>query len=375
MPTPDTLSASRRGFLMGIILAELMLITLFVLLLFLKNYQQTEQDLEEDFGGRKPLYEATKLGQLISESDTQRELSDIWTVLTREVEKQATSPGQLDGWLKDLEEKTEEAEQEKYDNESLREKVDELEHKLTEAETDLEKEKERSAKVEDKVSELTKELDKAHKDLDLLKDDSKLQQELEQLREQLAESEADLEEEKKHSSELEQSVSQQAKQLADADNKIDNLKDEIAETKAGGLVLCIYEDPGSRADKLRGKSIPLGTMHLEADGITLIRKNEELRGMNVVDYVGDTFDTGQALDLLDDWPLHRKLSFEEFGHRAKPFVRLGNQESEKRQNCRFSMNYYIEDLKTPHSVFTDQFLEYFFRQTDISRAEFERLRN
>ena len=75
MPSPDTLSASRRGFLMGIILAELMLITLFVLLLFLKNYQQTEQDLEEDFGGRKPLSEAIKLGQLITESDTERELS------------------------------------------------------------------------------------------------------------------------------------------------------------------------------------------------------------------------------------------------------------------------------------------------------------
>lgn len=315
MPSPDTLSASRRGFLMGIILAELMLITLFVLLLFLKNYQQEEQDLEEQFGGRKPLSEATKLGQLITESDTQRELSDIWTELTREVEKQAASPGQLDSWLKDL------------------------------------------------------------KDLDLLKDENKLEQELEKLREQLAESEADLEEEKKHSAELEQSASQQAKHLAEADNKIDNLKDEIAKTKAGGLVLCIHEDPGSRADKLHGKSIPLGTMYLEADGITLIERNEELRGMSVVDFVGDPFDTNEALDLLGDWPLNKKLSFEEFGERAKPFVRLGNQESEKRQNCRFSMNYYIEDLKTPHSVLKHQFQKYFFQQTDISRGEFERLRN
>ena len=370
---PDTLSANRRGFLMGIILAELMLITLFVLLLFLKNYQQTEQDLEEQFGGQAPLSEATKLGELISKSDTQSELSDVWTVLTREVKKQASSPGQLDGWLKDIEEKTEETEQEKYDNERLREKVAGLEEKLTEAETDLAKEQERSAKAEDKVSELTRELDKTHKDLELLKDDNKLQQELEQLREGLAESKTDLGNVKERNAALEQSVSEQAKKLTEADNKMDILKDEVAKTKAGGLVLCMYERPASGAGKLRGKSVPLGTMHLEADGITLIQKNEELRGMSVVDYVGDAFNPSQAWDLLDDWPLHRKFSFEEFGQRAGPFVTLGNQESEKRQNCRFSMNYYIEDLKTPHSVFTDQFLQYFFRQTDISRGEFERL--
>ncbi len=373
MPFPDTLSAGRRGFLMGIILAELMLITLFVLLLFLKNYQQTEQDLEQ-FGGRKPLSEAAKLGQLISESKTQRELSDIWTVLTREVEKQATSPGQLDSWLNDLEEKTEEAEQEKYDNERLREKVEELEDKLTETETGLEKEKERSSKAEDKVSELTKELDKARKDLDLLKDDSKLQQELEKLREELAKSETNLEKAKERNAELEQSASEQAEKLAESDNKMNILKDEIAKTKAGGLVLCMFERPASSAGKLRGKSVPLGTMHLEADGITLIQRNEEIRGMSVIDYVGDAFDTSRVLDLLYDWPLHTKLSFEEFGLRAKPFVRLGNQESEKRQNCRFSMNYYIEDFKTPFSVYNDQFQQYFLPQTDISRAEFERLR-
>ncbi len=374
MPSPDTLSASRRGFLMGIILAELMLITLFVLLLFLKDYQQKEEDLEENFGGPKSLSEATKLGQLITETDTQRELSEVWTVLTREVEQQAASSKQLDSWLKDLEENTEDAEQEKFDNEMLREKVEELEDKLTETEIDLEKEKQRSAKAEDSISELTKELDIAHKDMDLLKDDNKLQQELEKLREQLTESEANLEKAKKHSAELEQSASEQAQKLAESDYKMNILKDEITRTKAGGLVLCIYERPASGAGKLRGKSIPLGTMHLEEDGITLIQRNEELRGMSVVDYVGDAFDTSQALDLLGDWPLHKKFSFEEFSLMAGPFVSLGNLKSEKRQNCRFSMNYYIEN-PTPHSVLTGQFLQYFFRQTDISRTEFERLRN
>ena len=38
------------------------------------------------------------------------------------------------------------------------------------------------------------------------------------------------------------------------------------------------------------------------------------------------------------------------------------------------MNYYIEDYVTPHSIFTDVFLLYFFRQSSLSRTEFERLR-
>ena len=299
-----------------------MLITLFVLLLFLKNYQQEEQklegqfqELEEKFGGPKPLSEAKKLGQVISKAKPQSELSDVWTELTREVEKQAGSSEQLDSWLEDV------------------------------------------------------------KDLDMLKHENKLDQELDNLREQLAESEADLEEAKKHSDELEQSASQQENRLAEVENKIDNLKDEITKTKAGGLVLCIHEDPGRRAGKLRGKSLRLGTMYLEPDGITLIERNEELHGMRVVDYVGDPFDTSEALALLGDWPLNKKLSFEEFGKRGEPFVKLGNRESEKRQKCRFSMDYYIEDFKTPYGILKHQFETYFFRQNDISRSEFERLRN
>ena len=365
MPSLDNPSAGRRGFLMGIILAEVMLITLFVLLLFLKNYQQTEQALEKKFGGRKSLSKATTMGQLITQTDTERTLPDIWTVLTREVEKQTASPGQFDRWLKGLEE-------EKDDNEKLRKKVEALEDKLVEAKTELKKEKKHSAGAEDKISELIGELEQAHKDLDLLAGDGKSRPEFERIREKLAKCEENLEKAKERIAGLEQAASEQDEKLAECGNKVDNLMDEI---KAGGLVLCMYERPAGGTGKLRGKSVPLGAMHLEADGITLLQRNEELRGLSVVDYVGDAFDTRRALALLDDWPLHRKFSFEEFAQRAEPFVSLGNQKSDKRENCRFSMNYYIEDFKTPFSVLTDQFEQYFFRQGDISRDEFERLKD
>ena len=154
---------------------------------------------------------------------------------------------------------------------------------------------------------------------------------------------------------------------------MDIFKQELAQTKQGGLVLCMFEPASPNAFSLRGRSIPLGTVYLEEDGVTLVQKNEDLPNLMVVDYVGDDYDTTDAWVLLDGWALHRKLTFDEFATVGREFVSLGDRETETRQNCRFSMNYYIEDFVTPHSVFTDVFLQYFFRQSDISRAEFEQL--
>ena len=71
--------------------------------------------------------------------------------------------------------------------------------------------------------------------------------------------------------------------------------------------------------------------------------------------------------------MHRKLDFGEFAAGGADFVSLGDRESDTRQTADSSMNNYIEDFVTPHSVFTDVFLQYFFRQSDISRAEYEQL--
>ena len=37
------------------------------------------------------------------------------------------------------------------------------------------------------------------------------------------------------------------------------------------------------------------------------------------------------------------------------------------------MNYFFEDFETPLSVLTDQFEQFFFRQSRMTNSEFERL--
>ena len=307
--------ANRRGFLLGITLAELMLITLFVLLLLLGNFQR----IEDRFGGPEPLTQASSMAESIVDAAPQTPLSETWRVLTRKVQALASRPEQLDRWLQDME--------------------------------------------EDPAPDIAQGEDEAET----------LREEVGDLREQLTDTQEALDRQQDQTEQLQRALSDERTVLADANNRMDLLKEELAKTKEGGLVLCMYEPPGSNASVLRGRSVPLGTVYIEADGITLIQRNVNLPAMSVVDYVGDAYDTTEALSLLQAWPMHRKLDFSEFAARGADFVSLGDRESDTRQNCRFSMNYYIEDFVTPHSVFTDVFLQYFFRQSDISSAEFEQL--
>ena len=307
--------ANRRGFLLGITLAELMLITLFVLLLLLGNFQR----IEDRFGGPEPLAEASSMGEIITNAKPERSLSDTWRVLTRKAEALAARPEQLDRWLNSIE--------------------------------------------NDPLPSIAKGEGEA----------DTLREEVGDLRKQLADIQAELDHQQNTTIQLQNDLSNERESNADSGNRIDLLEEELSKSKEGGLVLCMYESPGSNASVLRGRSIPLGTVYIEADGITLIQKNEDLLGLSVVDYVGDEYNTTYALTLLGDWPVHEKLTFVEFAERGTDFIALGDLETNTRQNCRFSMNYYIDDFVTPHSVFTDVFLQYFFRQTDISQAEFEQL--
>ena len=307
--------ANRRGFLLGITLAELMLITLFVLLLLLGNFQR----IEDRFGGPEPLTEASSMAKTIVDASSQRPLSDTWRVLTRKVEALASRPEELDRWLDEME----------------KDPVPDIAQGRGEAEA--------------------------------------LRDGIGKLRERLADTEAELDRQQDQTAQLQETLSQERSEISDATNRMDLLKAELAKRKQGGLVLCMYEPAGPNASSLRGRSIPLGTVYLEVDEITLIQKNEDLPSLTVVDYVGDDYDTAEALALLEGWALHRKLTFDEFAALGAGFISLGDRESDTRQNCRSSMNYYIEDYVTPHTVFTDVFLQYFFRQSDISRAEFEQL--
>ena len=309
----DKHQANHRGFLLGITLAELMLITVFVLLLLLGNYHR----VEESFGGSNQLTDATAFGKVIVAAKSNRPLSETWRVLSRKAEALASTPKQFDNWLDQLE--------------------------------------------QEPLSEIVRGTE----------DTEALQTEVRELSSELAASETRLSHEQDRINSLEKTLAAERDALAVTENQSELLKLELANTKEGGMVLCMFEKPLSGASTLRGRSIPLGSVYLEADGITLIQRNESLVDMQVLDYVGDMYDMEDALNLLNNWPTNRKLNFDEFVTIGRQFVSIGDRESEKRQQCRFSLNYYIEDFSTPLAVFTDVFQKYFYQQSRISKTEFE----
>lgn len=278
----DVRRANRRGFVMGVTLAELMLIVLFALLLLLQGFGQ----IEEDLGGKASVDSVLAIIDSVETWAGQRgqTLPQVWSTLIPKV----------DGSPADMAD----------ENRALEARVADLERQL---------------------AEKSEELVTARAEVD----------------ETLEQNQA--------------------------------LKAEVVEAKEGGLVLCAYEPP-SNVRQVRGTSVSLGTMHLQADGITLIHKRPGLRGLDVVDYVGDRYDLGDAVDLLDSWPVGDKLTFEEFSTHAAGFVQIGEREAERRQKCRFSMGYYIDDGVTPY-VLTGIFEQYFLKQpvNSISREEYERL--
>ena len=314
--------ANRRGFLVGITLAELMLMILFVLLLLNRDFQLEAMEavkVEEEFGGTEPLSEARSMAQQLAEVQSKTELSETWRTLTRTVKELISKPERLDRWLEDLEDNPMPEISQKTDREeAMRDEIRSLRSELVNAETAVERAENRSRHLEEKL----------------------------------------------HT---------QQSQLEEEASRRDALSAELAQAKAGELVICTYEPPGpGSVSSLRGRSVPLGTVHLQADGITLIEKNTEIRSARLVDYVGDFYDATEAAELLESWPVNQKLSFTELSSIGNRFVEIGNRAAEKRARCRFSMNYYIEDFITPHSVLLT-FERYFFQQSRISDSRYEEL--
>ena len=311
--------ANRRGFLVGITLAELMLMILFVLLLLNRNFQLVALEVEEEFGGKAPLSEARSMAQQLAEVQPKTELSETWRTLTRTFKELSSKPERLERWLEDLEDNPMPEIAQKTDREeAMREEIHSLRSELVDAETAKERAENRSRQLQEDLQ------------------------------------------------------TQQSEREKEASRR-EALSAELAQAKAGELVICTYEPPGSGSmSYLRGRSVPLGTVHLEEDGITLIEKSTDLGNTRLVDYVGDYYDATEAAELLESWPLYRKLSFDELSPLGNRFIEIGDRAAEKRARCRFSMNYYIEDFITPHSVMLT-FERYFFQQLRISDSRYEEL--
>jgi TonB family protein len=143
--------------------------------------------------------------------------------------------------------------------------------------------------------------------------------------------------------------------------------------KIGTIGFCTYESPDPNSGKVYGKSVALGTLLVEEDGITLVSKNSAIQHRNFVDIAGEIYDTSLVTDELEQWPLKQKLSPREFQRLGSKFVAIGDLPSDKREACRFGMDYYMPIYSEKSFGMLKGILEgSFYKNAQVSEASFNK---
>lgn len=110
--------------------------------------------------------------------------------------------------------------------------------------------------------------------------------------------------------------------------------------KVGTVGFCTYDEPSPGSTRVYGKSVAIGTLMVEEDGLTLVEKNSSIQHRKLVDIAGENYDTSLVAEALDNWPLNKKLSPRQFQRISEEFLTIGDIYSEKRVACRFGMDYF-----------------------------------
>lgn len=141
--------------------------------------------------------------------------------------------------------------------------------------------------------------------------------------------------------------------------------------KVGTIGFCTYDPPKEASDKVYGKSVALGTLLVEEDGITLIAKNSNIESGTFVDIAGEIYDTTLVLDALDEFPFNQKLSPRRFQNIGARFVEIGDLPSDKRVACRFGMDYHVPIYSKRSAAMLKNILEgSFYKNAEISDNKF-----
>jgi TonB family protein len=144
--------------------------------------------------------------------------------------------------------------------------------------------------------------------------------------------------------------------------------------KVGTIGFCTYDRPKETSDKVYGKSVALGTLLVEEDGITLIAKNGNIESGTFVDIAGEFYDTTSVLDALDEFPFNQKLSPRRFQNIGARFVEIGDLPSDKRVACRFGMDYHVPIYSKRSAAMLKNILEgSFYKNAEISDNKFSML--
>ena len=159
-----------------------------------------------------------------------------------------------------------------------------------------------------------------------------------------------------------------AKEEKEEAEKVANAaQEELRKAKAGSPPPCMFE-PGA-GDKIRGKSIALGSVYITENEISLIDVNRDIPSIGTVDFLGRRAEYDmEAYSLITSWPEDTTLTFNEFGQLAQQIKDIGTRETDTKLKCLFTMNYY-DEVGTSVDTFRFKFERYFLKQRKLEQDE------
>jgi TonB family protein len=143
---------------------------------------------------------------------------------------------------------------------------------------------------------------------------------------------------------------------------------------AGDRGFCTYGLPDAGSVEVYGKTVSIGTVLIEEDGLTLLSRNTNLQNRDLVDIAGEAYDTQLVTVAINDWPLNEKLSPAAFLLRGARFVDIGDIPSNMRKECRFGMDFYRPEYsKKSYNNLKNVFENIFLKGWELQEADYLRL--
>jgi len=143
---------------------------------------------------------------------------------------------------------------------------------------------------------------------------------------------------------------------------------------AGDRGFCTYGAPEAGSIEVYGKTVSIGTVLIEEDGLTLLSRNTNLQNRDLVDIAGEAYDTQLVTVAINDWPLNEKLSPAAFLQRGTRFVDIGDIPSNMRKECRFGMDFYRPEYsKKSYNNLKNVFENIFLKGWELQEADYLKL--
>ena len=111
--------------------------------------------------------------------------------------------------------------------------------------------------------------------------------------------------------------------------------------KGGDTTICTYEV----ANNTRGKkSVPIASIWIQNNRIIFLGKHIQNES-DIIDFYSNPYDPSSALEVIASYSVGQIVNDADFEYMNQKLDAIGNRyETEERAKCRFSYNYYFEDI-------------------------------